>query len=218
MGNRMVRRKKKRSKFKNSVKWIILIAIWGMIVFVVYGFYRESKIRFVGDEKIDYGGGKIVNGVVDEEVVGEILVEKVNVEVPESYLMYQVSSRLEIPKIGLDSNVLEDYSKEGLEVCLSKYWGPEANSVGNYCIAGHNYNEENMFNHLIDLEIGDEIFLSDNKNGKVAYTIYDIYRVRPNNVEPLSQETYGRREITLITCVNYSQNRLIVKAAAETTN
>ena len=31
----------------------------------------------------------------------------------------------------------KEYTKSGLEVCLSKYWGPQPNEVGNYCIVGH---------------------------------------------------------------------------------
>ena len=41
--------------------------------------------------------------------------------------------------------------------------------------------------------------------------IYDIYRVKPQNTKPLLQDT-EKVELTLITCVNYSRNRLIVKA------
>ena len=118
-----------------------------------------------------------------------------------------------MPKIKLKTNVLTEYSTEGLEKCASKYYGPEANGIGNYCIAGHNYNQKNMFNHLIDLKIGDSLFLTNNKSGIVEYEIYDIYKVKPQNVEPLSQKTNGKREVTLITCVNYSKNRLVVKAA-----
>ena len=62
------------------------------------------------------------------------------------------------------------------------------------------------------LKTGDEIYLLDNQNGKYVYTIYDIYKVKPNNTSPLKQNTNGKRIITLITCVNYSDNRLIVQA------
>ena len=60
----------------------------------------------------------------------------------------------------------------------TKYYGPHVNEIGNYCIAAHNYDKENMFNHIIELEIGDEIFLSDNRNGKCKYKVYDIYKVK----------------------------------------
>ena len=48
--------------------------------------------------------------------------------------------------------------------------------------------------------------------GKYTYTIYDIYKVKPENTASLNQETNGKRIVTLITCVNYSNTRLIIKA------
>ena len=83
-----------------------------------------------------------------------------------------------------------------MKVCSSKFFGPEPNEIGNFCIAGHNYEQENMFNHLIDLEKGDELYLSDNKNGKITYSIYDIYRVKPQNTAPVRQETNGNKIVT----------------------
>lgn len=83
---------------------------------------------------------------------------------------------------------------------------------GNFCITGHNYKKDNMFYDLINLEIGDEFYLLDNKNGKYTYTIYDIYKVNPKNTECLNQNTDGKRIVTLITCVNYSNTRLIIQA------
>ena len=53
---------------------------------------------------------------------------------------------------------------------------------------------------------------NDNKNGKNAYTIYDIYKVRQENITPLDQATNENKIITLITCVNYTDDRLIIKA------
>ena len=69
-----------------------------------------------------------------------------------------------------------------------------------------------MFYNLRDLEIGDMMYLSDNEVGRLEYEIYDIYMVEPEDVSCLSQETEGRREITLITCTNDSKKRIIVKA------
>ena len=69
-----------------------------------------------------------------------------------------------------------------------------------------------MFNNLIDLKINDLIYLIDNKNGEVKYQVYDIYKVKENNIEPIKQKNKEEVELTLITCVNYTNNRLIVKA------
>lgn len=85
--------------------------------------------------------------------------------------------------------------------------------TGNLCIAGHNApRNKNMFYNLKDLEIGDKLTISDNTVGIVEYEIYDIYMVIPEDVSVLSQDTNGRKEVTLITCTNDSTKRIIVKA------
>lgn len=216
---------KRKQLIVMSVRYVIGFIIISILVYMAYGIYQEARIRVVAEDgnddlslsKLNEIGNETVNGEkVMNQVESQNAEQKLFTPVTEEYNSYLVDCRLEIPEINLKTNVLTDYTKEGLKVCASKYYGPNANEIGNYCIAGHNYQKENMFNHLIDLEIGDSVFLTDNKNGKVEYTIYDIYRVKPENVEPLSQETRGKKEITLITCVNYSKNRLVVKAIERT--
>ncbi len=83
---------------------------------------------------------------------------------------------------------------------------------GNFCIAGHNYLNNKMFGKLKKLEIGDKFSLYDKINNNIEYEIYDIYRVKPSNVSCLSQDTQGKREVTLITCSDNANYRIIVKA------
>lgn len=128
------------------------------------------------------------------------------------YKGYNTIAKLFIPKIELDVYVFRDYTEETLALSATKFYGPNPNEIGNFCIAGHNYNKENMFSHLIDLSIGDTLYLIDNTHGRGTYHIYDIYKVVPTDISPLSQETNGSTEVTLITCTNYSSKRLIVKA------
>lgn len=210
VSRRANQKKLRKNRIKTTISYILLCLIAGIISYMVYGIYRESKIRTIGSENN-------IERVLQENVQNTqdfaIAIKNINL-IEDSYKGYDVDSKLQIPKIGLDTNVLAKYSKEGLDVCASKYYGPSANEVGNYCIAAHN--KENMFNHIIELEVRDSIFLTDNKNGILEYEVYDIYKVKPQNTNPLSQETSGKREITLITCVNYSQNRLIVKAVEKT--
>ena len=129
----------------------------------------------------------------------------------EEYKGYKIDSRLEIPKINLETYVLDSEEDEAMWLCPTVYFGPEPNETGNYCIAAHNYDKENMFNHIIELEIGDKIYLTDNENRKLEYEVYDIYKTEPDNTSPLIQDTKSP-EITLITCSDYSSKRIIVKA------
>ncbi len=132
--------------------------------------------------------------------------------VPTTYKGYKVSSQLKIEKLDIDTYVLESSNKNAMEVSVIKCFGSNPNEVGNYCIAGHNYITKNMFSELKKLEVGDEISLTDNKHGTVMYEIYDKYKVVPTQTDILSQETNGEKQITLITCSDYSKKRIIIKA------
>lgn len=205
MRKRKTRKEKRKENIRKKIRIGILVILFFIGVYVGMGFFKESKIQLVQENETMEQ--EIVK-VEQTKMVIPIEVEKI----PETYLNYEVIAKLEVPKIKLETNVLKEYDLEGMKVCASKFWGPPPNEIGNFCIAGHNYEKENMFNHLIDLEIGDELYLTDNKNGKYAYTICNIYKVKPQNTAPINQETKGNRMVTLITCVNYSQNRLIVQA------
>lgn len=132
--------------------------------------------------------------------------------VPATYKGYKVSSQLKIEKLDIDTYVLESSNKNAMEVSVIKCFGANPNEVGNYCIAGHNYITKNMFSELKKLEVGDEISLTDNKHGTIIYEIYDKYKVVPTQTDILSQETNGEKQITLITCSDYSKKRIIIKA------
>ena len=207
MGKRKLRREKKKDSIKAKIRIAILGILFCIAFYVGIGIYKENRVELVEENNI------IVERVVEELPITQVIPVEIET-VPETYMDYEVIAKLEIPKINLETNVLKDYTADGMKVCSSKFFGPEPNEVGNFCIAGHNYNEENMFNHLINLEKGDELFLTDNKNGKITYSIYDIYRVKPQNTAPIGQETNGNKIVTLITCVNYSRSRLIVQAIA----
>lgn len=206
MGKRKLRREKKKDKIKSKIRIAILGILFCIAFYVGIGIYKESKIKLVEENKV-------VEKVAEEVTITQVVPVEIET-VQKTYMDYEVIAKLEIPKINLETNVLKDYTADGMKVCSSKFFGPEPNEVGNFCIAGHNYEQENMFNHLINLEKGDELYLTDNKNGKITYSIYDIYRVKPQNTAPIGQETNGNKIVTLITCVNYSKSRLIVQAIA----
>lgn len=213
--SRIEERKRKKNRIKIILSYIILFIIVSMLSYMSYGIYKEAKVRTINSDNRNENSANLYSENYQNELENQTnKSNKEFIKVDEQYMGYEVDSRLEIPKIKLNTNVLAKYSTEGLKICASKYYGSSPNEIGNYCIAAHNYNKENMFNHIIDLEEGDSIFLTDNNNGKIEYRVYDKYKVKPQNVKPLSQETQGKREITLITCVNYSQNRLIIKAAS----
>jgi LPXTG-site transpeptidase (sortase) family protein len=124
---------------------------------------------------------------------------------------YTTEAVLSYPKLGIDYPVLADENDKLLKVSLCKYWGPQPNEIGNYCIVGHNYKSGRMFGKLSMASNGDEVTLKS-KNKSVKYKVYNMYKVEPTDVSCTSQLTNGKREITLITCTNFGKQRLVVKA------
>ncbi|MBR3324571.1 MAG: sortase [Clostridia bacterium] len=125
---------------------------------------------------------------------------------------YDTEAILSFPRLGIKYPVLSEEDDKLLKVSLCKYWGPSPNSIGNYCVVGHNYKSGKMFGKLSNAETGDEVKLSDLSGRTITYSIYNKFKVDPTDVSCTSQLTNGKREITLITCTNYGQERLVLKA------
>lgn len=146
-----------------------------------------------------------------------ILPEEINEDEDESYvdedsgLSYTTEAILSIDSLGINYPVLSETSEDLLKISLNKYWGPKPNTVGNYCIVGHNYRNGKMFGKLSDIGIGDTAILTDMSGKAITYEVYDRYVVEPTDVSCTSQLTGGKKELTLITCTNYGTQRLIVK-------
>lgn len=83
---------------------------------------------------------------------------------------------------------------------------------GNICVAGHNYNDDSFFSNVPKLSVEDKIIFTDLHQHSTTYLVYDKYEIVSSNTSCTSQKTYGRKEITLVTCNNFTGNRVIVKA------
>lgn len=200
----MGKRFKKTNKVKQVLKLFIVVAIISNLYYIFNSLNQDSAITKIAKPQ------EVSNPeIVKEDAITRVVLENL---VDEEYLGYKVVAFLEIPKIKLETNVLAEYSKKGLDKCVSKFWGSAPNCVGNFCIAGHNYQKPNMFNNVYKLKEGDTLYLTDNENGKYEYEIYDVYKVKPQNTKCLSQNTNGKREVTLITCNSSGSYRIIVKA------
>ena len=133
---------------------------------------------------------------------------------------YTTVAVIEIPKINIIYPVIysEDTSSKTTEDLLKlsvvKYWGPDANEQGNFCIVGHNYHNKRFFSKASTLKNGDSIYLTDINNRTLEYKVYEKYVVEPNDLKCTSQLTNGGTEITLITCTMTGKQRTIVKARA----
>ena len=157
---------KKKKKFYKIQFVLSLLALIFLISYVVRDDIAERKKSSEAKDLL----GDFVNidtTVADEETLIVALndnAEEIELE-PEQKVLdqfntvyktnsgmeYRVDSILNIPSLDINYPVLNDSNNELLKISLNKFWGGEANAVGNYCIVGHNYRD--MFIDLIKIII-----------------------------------------------------------------
>lgn len=127
---------------------------------------------------------------------------------------YTTNAILNIPSLDISYPILkteQNHIDEILKISLVKFWGGNPNEVGNYVIVGHNYKNKKMFGKLSEMNIGDEIELTDLTGRTLKYSVYDKYIVSPEDTSCTTQKTNGNKEVTLITCTNYGKQRLVIR-------
>jgi len=128
---------------------------------------------------------------------------------------YTTTGIIDIPKINLSYPIINDYSEANLNIAPVKFVGPEINEIGNFVIVGHNNWNKEFFSNLNKLENGDIVKLTDHNNITQSYKVYDICEIKQNDFSCLNQDTNGKTELTLITCIKYQKSkRLVVKCVA----
>ena len=201
---------------RNLIKIFIILLLLELFIFFIE---IEQQSTEIANEPQEIMLTEEIKEEIEETEENEIVTEiqkptkqYEKEDIITEYKGYTVSSKLTIPAISLETYILQNYSVNALRVSVTKFWGVDANQIGNFCVAGHNFKNKNMLKKKKKLNIGDRLFISDNKVGKVEYEIYDKFIVFPNETDCLNPETNGKREVTLITCTIDSKQRIIIKA------
>ena len=122
---------------------------------------------------------------------------------------------IEIKAINLYYPFFAYYSDENLKLSPCKFFGPEPGKVGNICILGHNYNNDKFFSNVNLLKVNDEIVLYDNLQNSFHYFVEKVYEVNNSDFSPIYDYDKNGMFLTLITCNNVNNNRIIVRACAK---
>lgn len=127
---------------------------------------------------------------------------------------FRVAGEISIPQININYPIIYETTKEYLKIAPTKLFGPDINEIGNFCIVGHNYKNDDFFSKIKELNINDKVYLTTNRGERLTYLVYDKYEVNEKDLSCTSQETNGNIEVTLITCTSKKKNRLVVKCRA----
>ena len=209
--------KKKKKMYK--IQFVLSI----LFVFIFSGWYIYSEVQKNACEAVSQD---ILNDISMDETTSDkpLVVALDDTEVVDANgrvldgkytdangSTYTYESILSIPSLGIEYPVLSDTSDELLKISINKFWGGSPNSVGNYCIVGHNYKSGKMFGKLSQMKSGDIIKLTDLSGNTLQYKVYDRYVVYPEDVACTSQITNGLKEVTLIPFTNVGIQRLTIK-------
>lgn len=167
------------------------------------------------------------NGAVDLNQIEKVMLER-EIQISDEQKVvakdgteYYTIGQIDIPSIDCHYPILASDTENFdtlLKIAPVKFHGANPNEVGNFCIVGHNYRNSQFFSKVPRLENGDVIQITDTFGEVVQYEVYDKFIVKNTDTACTSQQTDGRREITLITCTNASNDdRVIVKAREKIT-
>ena len=219
-----LRKKKKVYKTQFILSVILVLVLTGFYLYQEYDKYKNERlskeilanvdIETQEDDTAMKNSDLLVVILDDNEegTTNENAAFSSEVQTTASGTKYSTIAIINIPKIGVNYPVLSDASDELLKIAPNKFWGPNPNEVGNFCIVAHNYRNSKFFSKVPTLVNGDIVELTDLSGRTIKYSVYDKYTVNPEDVSCTSQLTGGKKEVTLITCTNDSKQRVIVKA------
>ena len=229
-----LRRKKKMYKLQFFISVLVVCLLTSYYIYAEYDRNKSEEVAQEILEEVQFQNltdnivqedtttrqnaeNVIIVAIEDNEELDSQIIEPTKPVTTQTYttqkgVSYTIESILNIPRLNINYPIISETSEELLKISLNKYWGPGPNEVGNYCIVGHNYKNKKMFGRLNEIVSGDTVELTDMEGNKLKYTVYDEYVVDPTDVACTSQLTNGNKEVTLITCTNYGQQRLVVKA------
>lgn len=223
----------KYGKALTIVLVILILIVVGTLIFFAVDYTKNNSIKSDASNAVDRYQGEVNkeenntnegnNQQVNNNVVLNIQTENVtigsNIDEEENsankYKGYTVVGTMQIPKIDFKYPVLEDTSKDAIEVSVAVDSGPGLNQIGNTVIIGHNYRNGIFFSNNKNLSNGDEIYITDATGTKLKYVIYNIYTTTPEDSDYKDREVGETREVTLVTCTDDTKSRLIICAKEE---
>lgn len=197
---------KKQKPFKYIFIFSIIIIIILFSIFL-YDFYYKNKNEKISNYlQYNYNTIKLYK---DQSNTYS------NLENNSSYTENILIGEIEIPSLNISYPIFSILTDEALKVAPCIFHGTMPPESSNLCIAGHNYNNSQFFSLIYKLKSGDIINIYDSNNIKYSYTVFSNYEVKTDDLSPLlpkSDNLLDFHELTLITCNNYNNNRIIIKA------
>lgn len=223
-----LKRKKKIYKFEF---FLSVFCVFILISAYIYAEFDKNKGERVAqeilasleipEEDTTIAKNNVLVVVLEDEEQNRTQEPEINdlvMQTTENGYKYKTIGKINIPKINVTYSIIDgptdtiEETEDLLKISPTKFWGPNPNEIGNFCVVGHNYRNNRFFSKVPTLQSGDIVEVTDLSGKTIKYKVYDKYEVEPTDVNCTTQLTNGKREVTLITCTDDSKHRVVVKA------
>lgn len=141
--------------FKKQYISIFIFSFISFIGFIIY--YLFAYLKFSKQNELSK---QIVSSYNIQQLYSSNT-NASNVELPhivsEDGNIADILGIINIDKLNLKYPIISETTDEFLKIAPCKFYGPEINTNGNFCIAGHNLDNGDFFSDLYLLELNDEI-------------------------------------------------------------
>lgn len=229
-----------RSKYSTILTIILILIIIAIVVvatILAVGAYKDfeeeknrKKVFAELQENIrEEDNNEVVENIVDNENIFINTVENNIIQNNTSgeevtnrpqthfYKEYPMIGYIKIEKTKIEYPILIDVTPGALEVGVGVMYpsNPKLNEKGNVVIIGHNYRNGKFFADNDKLVIGDKIKITDLKGKTLTYTIYEISVIPETDTEYITRQRGDNIEISLSTCTDDGNARLVILARVE---
>lgn len=186
---------------KRYFKVLFIISLIALTIFIA--FFIFYKLKLYNEEQISRTinnnyhvyqlfSSTIKNGTIenDSDILGSII----------------------IPKLDINYTFFAGINEDLLKISPCRFFGDFPNKKNNLCIAGHNYLNNSFFSKINNLELNDLILIKDNNNQHFNYFVFDKFEINEDEISSIMQYPLDHYELTLLTCNNFNNKRIVIKA------
>lgn len=204
---KLINKNSKLIRLKKILKIQLYLSMF--LIILIISFITYNKFKLFKQEKYS---SQILSNYNITKLYTDMYTQKNNNSLNTDIESSPILGIIEIPKIDIYYPIFSNYNDELLKISPCRFYGSQPGKLGNLCIAGHNYDNNKFFSKIASLQTNDEIIVYNNSNKKFSYYVYNIYEVKYDDLSPIYSYDKNDKLLTLITCNNLNNNRIIVRA------
>lgn len=211
-------------KIKLFIEIILIVSIFILVGMIAYDYYDMEKTKKDTGSMINEIDGIIVANKEFNESNLNDNTDNRNTNIKDNRNSKKIAKvsgcvvygKIKIDKIEIEYPIIEYASENSLWKSICKISSNDINGKGNLCLAGHNMRNFSMFGNLRKVDIGDTIVITNLNGEEYVYKVYEKTYVNPDQTEVLKDT--DEAIVTLVTCNDASNKRLIVKGISVSEN